>query len=170
MGLFEKVRLKTPRHPNETLEHFYARLVAFTHAYGPGLMFSRGLFEPEEPTIWAKDELGNITRWIEVGDVDIKKLSSVLKNAQRCRRQIDMAVYFFGASEISRFYRELRSVGLKEPYKVKLFTIESDELQPFITSEQSSSNWLVTILDDTLYIVCNGNQLSLRVKPVEGVP
>ena len=61
-GVYARFRVKVPQHPLESLEHLYARELAYCHCYREGQLFSGGMFEPKDPTIWQKEITGELLR------------------------------------------------------------------------------------------------------------
>ena len=71
------------RHPSESEAHLVARVLAYALEFTDGIAFSRGLSEPEEPSIAVRDLTGAIRVWIEVGTPDAARLHKACKVAPR---------------------------------------------------------------------------------------
>ena len=71
------------RHPSESEAHLVARVLAYALEFTDGIAFSRGLSEPEEPSIAVRDLTGAIRVWIEVGTPDAARLHKACKAAPR---------------------------------------------------------------------------------------
>ena len=84
--------LTLARHPSETDERLMVRLLAFAIHADEALVFTKGLFDVDEPDLWLKDLTGAIQLWIEVGQPDEKR---ILKACGRSERVI---VYSYGAT------------------------------------------------------------------------
>lgn len=82
-GVYETLALRVPRHPSESAEYFVTRLVAYCREYTDGIAFSRGLSEPDEPTIAVRDLTGVTTTWIEIGSPDAARLHKAGKTGAR---------------------------------------------------------------------------------------
>jgi len=50
-GIYETLNLRLARHPSETAEYLLTRLLAYCLEYGEGIVFSKGLSDPDEPAI-----------------------------------------------------------------------------------------------------------------------
>jgi len=166
-GVSAQVRFKIPRHPYESLEFLYARVVAFVHAYEADLKFSQGLYKPEEPTLWKKDSLGNILTWIEVGAAEARKLRQALRLAERERRTIACKSYFFSDEHIQHFCREMR--GAKENWiePVSFFFIDPQCLETIASTEKSSARWSATVVDSSMYFDCDGVEVETTVRHLD---
>ena len=59
-GVYETVALRVAQHPSESDEYLIARVLAYLLEYAEGIVFSRGVSEPEEPMISVRDLTGKI--------------------------------------------------------------------------------------------------------------
>src|SRR3954467_14236353 len=50
-NVYESLALRVARHPSESEEFLVARVLAYLLEYGEGIAFSRGLSDPDEPTL-----------------------------------------------------------------------------------------------------------------------
>lgn len=94
-GIYESLDLRLAMHPSESPEYLVTRLLAYCMEYTPGIEFTTGLSNGEEPAIVVRDLTGRITAWIEVGLPDAERLHRASKLTER------VAVYT---------HRELRTV------------------------------------------------------------
>ena len=65
-GLHVTTRVKLPKHEQEPLIYFHARLFAFLHSYEPGLQFYPRFLDDKEPALFKKDVVGTYSQWIDV--------------------------------------------------------------------------------------------------------
>src|SRR5918994_5242294 len=82
-NVYESLSLRVAQHPSESDEYLVARLLAYLLEYGKGIEFSRGVSDPEEPTISIRDLTGKITTWIEIGTPDAARLHKASKSGAR---------------------------------------------------------------------------------------
>src|SRR5207253_7227672 len=80
---YEALALQVACDPSESEEHLVARVLAYALEFTDGIGFSRGLSEPQEPTIAVRDLTGAIRVWIEVGTPDAACLHKACKAAPR---------------------------------------------------------------------------------------
>jgi uncharacterized protein YaeQ len=161
--IFTRFRVKTPLHPNESLEHLYARMIAYVHCYREGQGFSQGLFEPKEPTIWQKDILGDTLLWVQIGTPDKKKLETTL----RAHPIAEHRIYFYTSEQIAQFCHMLRGSKTNWVKDIQFYLIPGDLLEALVPLERSSPLWNVTIVDDELYLTCDDHELQSRISPVD---
>ena len=81
--MYEALALQVARHPSESEAHLVARVLAYALEFTDGIAFSRGLSEPDEPSIAVRDLTGAIRVWIEVGTPDAVRLHKACKAAPR---------------------------------------------------------------------------------------
>jgi uncharacterized protein YaeQ len=82
-GVYETLDLRVACHPSEAADHLLARVIAYCLEYAPGIGFSKGLSEPDEPAIAVRDLMGGMTAWIDVGAPDAARLHRAGKLAAR---------------------------------------------------------------------------------------
>lgn len=97
---YQEHALTIARHPSETDERVMIRLLAFALNAGPALVFTKGLFDTDEPDLWQKDLTGAIELWIEVGQPDEKRL------LKACGRAARVVVYTYSATS-HLWYKQL---------------------------------------------------------------
>ena len=83
-GVYETLALRVARHPSESEDYLWTRVLAYAIEFRDGIEFSRGgLSDPDEPAIIVRDLTGRITSWIEVGAPDASRLHKAAKAASR---------------------------------------------------------------------------------------
>ncbi|MDX2495311.1 MAG: YaeQ family protein [Desulfuromusa sp.] len=72
---YQTHQLTLAQHPSETHERVMMRLVAFAlHANEERLSFTRGISTDTEPDLWQKDLSDQIGLWIELDQIDEKRI------------------------------------------------------------------------------------------------
>src|SRR5204863_1581577 len=82
-GVYESLDLRVARHPSESEEYLVTRVLAYALEYTEGIEFSRGISDPDEPTIAVRDLTGALKVWIEIGTPDAARLHKASKAAPR---------------------------------------------------------------------------------------
>lgn len=82
-GVYEQLEFRMAMHPSESPEYFVARLLAYCLEYREGIAFSKGVSDPDDPTVSVRDLTGTITTWIEIGLPDAARLHKASKAAPR---------------------------------------------------------------------------------------
>src|SRR5437016_5305890 len=82
-GVYESLALRVAQHPSESPEYLVTRVLAYALEYAEGIEFSRGVSDPDEPTISVRDLTGALKVWIEIGSPDAARLHKASKAAPR---------------------------------------------------------------------------------------
>src|SRR5258708_34960737 len=81
--VYETLALQVAQHPSESAEYLVARVLAYALEFTDGIAFSRGVSDPDEPTIAVRDLTGAILVWIEIGSPDAARLHKAAKASPR---------------------------------------------------------------------------------------
>ena len=82
-GVYESLALRVPQHPSESEDYFVTRVLAYLLEYKEGIEFSRGISDPDEPTISVRDLTGALKVWIEIGNPEAARLHKASKASPR---------------------------------------------------------------------------------------
>src|SRR3954447_12826739 len=117
-GVYESLALKVARHPSEAEDYLVARVLAYCLELTEGVAFSRGLYEPDEPTIAVRDLTGELHAWIDVGTPDAARLHKAAKAAPR------VAVYTHKAPAL--LLRNLEGERIHRAEALELYAFDRD--------------------------------------------
>jgi uncharacterized protein YaeQ len=82
--VYEALTLKVARHPSESAEYCWTRVLAYCLEYEEGIAFSKGgVSDPEDPPVMIRDLTGALRAWIEVGAPDAARLHKAAKASPR---------------------------------------------------------------------------------------
>ncbi len=161
--LFSKFRVKVALHPDESLEHLFARMIAFLHAHQEGLAFSQGLFDIKAPTMWSKDITGELITWVQVGVPERKKLETALRAGQ----SPEYHVYFYEPEQIRAFCQQLRGSKSNWVEPIQFYSIDPLLLDSLVPLIRSSPEWNITFVDSHIYLTCDGVELESDILSVD---
>jgi uncharacterized protein YaeQ len=83
-GVYEDLALRVARHPSETDEYMFTRVLAYCLEYEEGIVFSEGISSTAtEPAVLVRDLTGRLIAWIEIGAPDAERLHFGSKLADR---------------------------------------------------------------------------------------
>src|SRR5512142_1367811 len=66
-GVDTRLSVKAARHPSESLDRLWLRVLAWCWKWEEGIAFGPGLSDPDAPDLVARDLTGAETLWIRVG-------------------------------------------------------------------------------------------------------
>jgi uncharacterized protein YaeQ len=143
-GVYESLALRVAQHPSESDEYLIARILAYLLEYTEGITFSRGVSEPEEPTISVRDLTGAITTWIEIGTPDSARLHKASKAASR--------VVVYCHKEGAQWLKGLAAAGIHRADALELYAIHRDLIGALVARLDRRMAFAVSITDRELYV------------------
>jgi uncharacterized protein YaeQ len=81
--VYETLALQVARHPSESAAYLVTRVLAYALEFTEGIAFSRGVSDPDEPTLSIRDLTGAIRAWIDIGTPDGARLHKAGKASPR---------------------------------------------------------------------------------------
>jgi len=82
-SVYETLTLRVAQHPSETPEYLLTRVLAYCLEFTEGIVFSKGISDPDEPTIAVRDLTGVLRTWIDIGTPEAARLHRASKAAAR---------------------------------------------------------------------------------------
>jgi uncharacterized protein YaeQ len=158
-GIFTRFRVKTALHPHEPLEHLYARVLAYAHAFKPDQVFSQGFFDLKEPTIWEKDILGEVLSWVYVGVPESKVLEAALRTCPLA----SFRIYFHQDDQVDRLCSLMKSSRSAWLSRIVFYRFQESFLQNLVPFDSSSPVWTLTFVDDGVYLACGEQEFESSV-------
>lgn len=155
LGLQLSADVRVARHPSETLERVFLRLLAFCLFHEERIAFGPGLSDPDAPDLYADDLTGLKTLWVRVGRPDPVKLQREADRAGRAR----VAVLFEGPARMAAFVEEARQAKLARLGAVGLFAADPALLAGLAARDERRSRLSVTIVGDHVYVDRGGQAL-----------
>lgn len=155
-GVYESLALRVPMHPSESPEYFTARVFAYCLEHTEGIAFSRGISDPDEPTIAVRDLTGALQTWIEIGAPDAARLHKASKASPR------VAVYTH--RDPAQVQRQLAGERIHRADQIPLFAIDRDLIAAFSERLERRMTFSLSLTDGTIYLDVNGTTLSGAVE------
>jgi uncharacterized protein YaeQ len=155
-GVYEKLRFKLARHPEESLYQLCAKALAYTHSFREGEEFSTGLFAPKEPTLFHKDATGALLLWVNVGCPSYEKIERALRH----HRGAEFRVYFCSQQEVTEFCHLLRGSTSNWVKDVQFYALPESLLHALAEVDRSRLTWSVSFIDQCVYL--QEHELSLQ--------
>ena len=150
--VYESLALRVARHPSESEEYLMARLLAYLLEFAEGIEFSRGVSDPDEPTIAVRDLTGAITAWIEVGTPDAARLHKASKAAGR------VAVYTH--KDPAQFLRQLAGEKIHHGEALELYAIDRALVSALVSRLERRVAFSLSVADHELYLSIGADNLT----------
>ena len=155
-GVYESLALRVAQHPSESDEYLIARVLAYLLEYCKGIEFSRGVSDPEEPTISVRDLTGRINTWIEIGTPDAARLHKASKAAAR------VVVYCHKAG--MQWLKGLAAAGIHRAGELELYAIDRALIAEMAARLDRRVAFSVSITDREIYLSLGADNLTGRVE------
>jgi len=151
-GVYETLAVRVAQHPSESDEYLIARLLAYLLEYAEGIAFSRGVSEPDEPTISVRDLTGAVKAWIEIGTPDAPRLHKASKAAAR------VAVYCH--KDTAQWLRQLDRTAIHRADALELYAIDRDLINALVSRLDRRMALSVSITDRELFVSIGDDNLT----------
>jgi len=79
---YDTLQLTVAQHPSETDQRLMIRLIAYILNANEHLQFGKGVSDEDEAAIWQKNYSDEINLWIELGQLDEKRLKKACNQAK----------------------------------------------------------------------------------------
>jgi len=107
------------RHPSETDQRLALRLLVFALCFHPDLAFGRGLSTPDEPVIWRKNLSGEVELWVELGELDERRIRKARGRAR------EVVLFCYGGQKAEMWWsRQRKKLGSLENLTVVNIPVE----------------------------------------------
>ena len=155
-GVYESLQLRVARHPSESEEYLVARLLAYLLEYRTGIAFSRGISDPEEPTIAVRDLTGAIDTWIEIGLPDAARLHKASKAVRRA------VVYTH--RDPDQLVRRLRGRKIHRAADLELYEIDRTLVAALASRLERRLAFTISIADREIFLSIGHETLTGTVR------
>ena len=143
-GVYETLMIRAARHPSETAEYLLTRLLAYCLEYTEGIVFSKGLSDPDEPAISVRDLTGALQTWIEVGVPDAGRLHKAAKAAP--------SVCVYTHRNVDGLLERLAGERIHRAGALRIHAIERELLLALVARLDRRMAFDLAVSDRTLYI------------------
>jgi uncharacterized protein YaeQ len=161
-GVYETIALRVARHPSETEEYLVTRVLAYCLEYREGIGFSKGIADPDEPTIAVRDLTGAICVWIEVGAPDAARLHKAGKAAPR------VAVYTH--RDTDQLIRQWSGERIHRGDALELYRVDRVLLAGLVAALERRLAFALSVTDRHLYVTIGDTVIEGEVERVAMPP
>jgi uncharacterized protein YaeQ len=151
-GVYESLALRVARHPSEAEDYLLTRVLAYALEYAEGLEFSRGLSDPEEPTLALRDLTGALRLWIEIGAPDAARLHKASKASPR------VAVYTH--KDVAQWLARLDGARIHRAGAIEVWAVERGFLAALVGRLERRMAFGLSVSERELYLSIGSETLT----------
>lgn len=156
-GVYETLAIKAARHPSESAEYLWTRVLAYCLEYADGIAFSRGgLSDPDEPAVLVRDLTGALKAWIEVGLPDAARLHKAAKAAPR------VAVYMH--REPTPVLRALAEERIHRASEIEVYAFDRTFIAALVARLERRMDLDLSVTDRHLFLTVGGDTLGAELR------
>jgi uncharacterized protein YaeQ len=154
-GREQDLSFKVARHPSETAERVWLRVLALAWKLREGLAFGPGLCEPEAPDLVAATPDGRASLVVRVGKPEPARVEKDVNRSAGA----EVAVLFESPRRLAAFLEEARAAGLSRIGRAELAAVDPALLASLAGLEDRRIRAAVTLVGDHLYVEAGGAML-----------
>jgi uncharacterized protein YaeQ len=144
--------LKVARHPSETMQRLWLRVLAYCWLWEERMTFGKGLSEPDSPDLECRDYPGLVTHWVRVGKADPLKLQRAVDQNPHAK----VSVLFESVERLEAFIAEAREAKASRVAKAELAAVDAALLRALSAFDARRIKLSLTFVGDHFYADCDG--------------
>lgn len=154
---YQTHNLTLARHPSETNERLMIRLIAFALNANEHLQFTKGLSTDDEPELWQRSLTDEIECWIELGQLDEKRVRKA------CNRSQKVLIYTYQSGSATVWWKQIES-KLTRFKNLHVIHFPDDIAKSLAKFCHRNMQLQLTIEDNELWLSDDSD--SIQIKPV----
>ena len=151
-GVYESLELRVARHPSESEEYLVTRVLAYALEYAEGIEFSRGISDPDEPTLAVRDLTGAMRVWIEIGTPDAARLHKASKASPR--------VVVYTHKDPAQLVARLAGERIHRAEDVELWAVDREFVSQFASRLDRRMSFSLSVTDRDLFLSIGSETLN----------
>lgn len=144
--------LTLAQHPSENDLRLMVRLMAFIFNANEELVFCKGISQDDEPDLWQKTLGGDIDLWIDLGQVDEKRIKKA------CGRSKEVIIYTYQDGMARAWFKQIEKILLRFNNLSIIFLDIDGEVE---TLTQRAMHLQCNISDGELMLIDEENSVSV---------
>jgi uncharacterized protein YaeQ len=148
--VYETLALRVARHPSESADYMWARVLAYCLEYTEGIAFGRGLSDPDAPAIAVRDLTGVLQAWIDVGVPEAARVHKAAKAAPR------VAIYTH--KDPAQLLRVLGGTRIHNAAALALYALDRPLIAALAQRLERRMSLAVAVTGGELYVTLAGVQ------------
>lgn len=154
-GIEQTLAFKVARHPSETMERLWLRVLALAWQWQEGIAFGPGLCEPDAPDVLAHLPDGRTSLIVRVGKPEPERVARDVAQNAGAR----VAVLFDGPRRMEGFVAEAEAQRLGRLAQAQLAAVDPPLLAALAQREERRIRAGLTLVGDHLYLSLGAESL-----------
>jgi uncharacterized protein YaeQ len=154
-GVEQSLALKVARHPSETMDRVWLKILALAWQWEEGIGFGPGLSDPDAPDVLASRLDGTPSLVVRVGRPDADRVARDVARSAAGR----VAVLFDGPRRMSAFVAEAEERGLGRLARAELAAVDPPFLAALAGKDDRRMRCQLTLVGDHLYLALGQESL-----------
>ncbi|OUR73296.1 hypothetical protein A9Q78_04010 [Methylophaga sp. 41_12_T18] len=150
---YQSHELTVAQHPSETDFRFLIRLVAFMINASDSLSFTKGMASDDEPDLWQRSLTNDIELWIDLGQVDEKRIRKACGRAD----QVIIYTYHDGKSKV---WWQQQQEKLQRFSNLSVYHIKAENIETLV---QRAMQLQCNIQDNEIYLSDDNSNFEINV-------
>jgi len=151
---YETIQLTIAQHPSETLQRMMVRIVAYILNAHENLQFGKGVSDEDEATIWQINYSEEIELWIELGQIDEKRVKRAYNKANQVK------LYCYGSSVDTWWTQNESKMRQFETLSIEQLSVATTDALTELVSR--TMEFQCSIQDGQLWLTCGDNTLLIE--------
>lgn len=153
---YDTLNLTIAQHPSETDRRMMVRLIAFILNANEHLQFGKGVSDEDEAAIWQINYSEEIELWIELGQLDEKRIKKA------CNRAQEVKLYCYGSSVQTWWKQSENKLRQFNKLSVEQFSEETTEALTALASR--TMEFQCSIQDGQLWLTSGDESLLIETE------
>ncbi len=156
---YDTLQLTLAQHPSENEQRLMVRLVAFILNANEELKFGKGVSDEDEAALWQINYSDEIELWIELGQIEPKRLKKACNKAQKVK------LYCYGSSADTWWQQNKNAVAQFNNLTIEQFSPQTCEA--LIPLMSRSMEFQCSIQDGQLWLTSGEETLLIETTKIK---
>lgn len=156
---YDTIQLTIAQHPSENDRRMMIRLITYVLNASENLQFGKGVSDEDEAAIWRVNYSDVIELWIELGQLDEKRLKKACNLAQQVK------LYCYGSSVDTWWQQSKSKLNQLNKLSVESFSEETSQALELLANR--SMEFQVSIQDGQCWLTCGEQSLLIELNKLK---
>jgi len=151
---YQSHTLTLAQHPSENDLRMMVRLVIFAIHGHEDLSFTKGLSTQDEPELWQKNLSDEVELWIELGQIEEKRLR------QACGKSQSVVIYTYNDKQAEPWYEQMQNTFNRHK-NLSVYHLDGEACQQLTKLARKNMELNITIQDGDVFISSDDDNITV---------